>query len=506
MAEPSRPSRQLLVFRGLAWTTLYRLFETLASFAGMLVVVRILSPSDYGRAGAIVAILVVVNAFSCSHFMSQGLQLGDDAEPDWRLHWSAGLYIQGSLSIACHLVAAVCWFSAVYRPLAPLMHLAALGILLDCPNQLALAMLRREMNLRRIHVLNAIATMGSLLVTATVALAGGGAYALVLGANVIRGIPFGLDLLVVRRWRPGPSWWRWPMWRAYRAPSRFGLQQASSALLYGFRGFLEVVALPGALGYSAIGVLGRAQALFTTTIGRGADIMTEAVYPLLPRYAGDSTQYARKGTLLWRSMCLFAVPGALFIAIEGTSLSRMLYGKRWIDADPLILPAVVLGLAHILFLTASSLLLGSNRLRTCFLLDLLAATTAAPAVAVVLLGGRLITYLWAVAVADAVAAFAAVACVSRQMTRGWISEVFGPPVLSSIVAAIVVVGLHGFWMTQSPIFRVLMSGCTYLGVVAVVLRVMFPMTLKILLTVVPGGERLLNWLRLLHPPLADTGR
>ncbi len=195
----------------------------------MLVLVRVIAPAEYGRAGAVVGVVTLLNAFSFSLFMGAALQLPDDVEPDWSLHWSAGFYIQLTVSAACQLVAFVCWFYPAYRGIAPLVHLAGIGILLDWPNWLGGVMLRRAMNIRRLEILNGVATFLSLGVTLALGVAGGGAYAIVLGGNVARALPFGADLLLVRRWRPEAGWWRWPDWKAYRPALRFGLADGVGA-------------------------------------------------------------------------------------------------------------------------------------------------------------------------------------------------------------------------------------------------------------------------------------
>ena len=163
------------MLRGVAWTTVYRVVEVLASFAAMLVLVRVIAPADYGRAGAVVGVVTLLNAFSCSLFMGAALQLPDDVEPDWTLHWSAGMYIQLAVGAACQLVAGLCWLDPAYRQIAPLLHLAGIGILLDWPNWLGGVMLRRAMNFRRLQILNGVATFVSLGVTLALGIAGGGA-------------------------------------------------------------------------------------------------------------------------------------------------------------------------------------------------------------------------------------------------------------------------------------------------------------------------------------------
>src|SRR5439155_14075021 len=124
-------------------------------FGSMLVLVRIIAVRDYGRAAAVVGILGFVNLFNAHLFYQHALQLPDDREPDWSLHWTHGFYLQVSLAIVCHAVAGLCWFAAAYRPIAPLVHIAALGVLLDWPNHLGAVRLQRNLDLRRLRIVAA---------------------------------------------------------------------------------------------------------------------------------------------------------------------------------------------------------------------------------------------------------------------------------------------------------------------------------------------------------------
>ncbi|HET7875197.1 MAG TPA: oligosaccharide flippase family protein, partial [Methylomirabilota bacterium] len=339
MSRATRQGRRHLVIRGIAWNSLYQIVDSGLAFGAMLVLVRVLTPAEYGHFGAVLGLLTLLNAFNFSTFAAHALQLPDEEEPDWSLHWSAGLHIQLLLFLACNGVAGLCWLGREYRTLAPLLHLASVGLLLDGPAQLRIVMLRRELGFGRLKLLFGCSVVIKLGAALAVALAGGGAYALVLGSNVLTPLPLAADLLLFRRWRPEGPWWRWPDWAAYRPALRFGFQRAGSALLAAGRGALEAIVLPLSVGYGAIGLLGRARVLFGTTVGKVTAVLEETAYPLLPRYAPDSGRYARQATLFVQAVLLVACPGILYVALEGRALSRLLYGERWVGADPLIWPA-----------------------------------------------------------------------------------------------------------------------------------------------------------------------
>lgn len=492
----SAEGRHRQVLRGIAWASVYRVFEILLGFGAMLFLVRVIAPDDYGRAGAVVGLLTLLSAFSCSLFMAEALQLADGVEPDWTLHWSAGFYIQLTVTLACQAMAVVFWLYPPYYEIAPLMHVVGIGLMLDWPNWMGGIMLRRELNFRRLQVLNGVTTLVSLGVTLGLGVAGAGAYALVLGGNVARALPFGFDLLIVKGWRPAPGWWRWPDWSAYRPALRFGFQQTGSALLHGLRGALEAAVLPGALGFTAIGLLGRAQALSATTVGRVGGIVVETVYPLLPRFAANPQSYPRQAALYLQIVCLVAVPGAVYIGIEGAALSQLLYGERWVAANPLILPSALIGLGQLLFLAASGILLAANRLRVCLLLDVAAAAIAALFVGAAWTRGGLAVYVWVAAAGQLGAAGIALRAAGRLLVKRWLFASVVPALVSSAAGGALILVFDPLWSSLAPALRLAASGSVFSVGTMLALRCAYPSSLTAVLSRLPGGSRFLGWLKL----------
>lgn len=504
MSDTDAAGRRRQIARGLGWTTAYQAFTTGLGFGAMLVLVRVIPPAEYGRYGVALGILALLNALSSGVFAAQALQLPEGGDPDWSLHWSAGLYIQAALALCCLVVAGLCWMVADYRPVAPLLHLGALGMLLDWPAQLRVVMLRRELDFRRLKLLLATAAVLGLATTLVVGLAGGGAYAIVLGSNVVQAAPFAVDLLVVRRWRPRVGWWRWPGWGAYRPAVGFGAQQAVAALLSRSRGAIEGLILPPAVGYTSIGLLNRARALFALTAERPGSILGEIGYPLLPRHAGDRVRYARHATLFAQALVLALMPGAAYVALEGPELSRLVYGARWVAADPLILPSALAGLGLGAAGIGASLLLACNRLRLCTMLEALNSLLALPAVALAWTGHGIVAYAWMAAGGQIVGAAAALAAASPLMARGWVRAVLLPPALSSVLAVGAVLAVRSAWPgPPEGASGLLLETAAYALALVAALRAFFPQVLTSVLSQAPGGDLLSGWLRLPRAPAAS---
>jgi teichuronic acid exporter len=457
-----------------------------ANFLSMIVLVRLLPPAEYGRAAAATGVLALINCFNCSYFIAQALQLHEGEEPDWDAHWNAGFYIQIALFVLCNLVATGCWFVSAYRPMAGLLHVASIGLVTDFPNQMALARLRRDMDYRSLRLVQIVCTSLTVVSSISLAVMGAGAFALIVGSNVLHGFPLGLHLLFVSKWRPQPHWWRWPNWHNYRSPLRFGAQLSGSAMLTAARGMLEATILPVTLGYEAVGLLNRAQVLFSTTVGRVAAVLVEIVYPILPRSAGNPEQFSRHATLFVQTMLLVSIPGAVFVGIEGPSLSRLLYGAKWIAADPFILPGTVFAWAVSTLLIFATILQARNRLRLAFTTSFLAAVSCLPAMVVAIIGGGALRYVWALAFGQAGAAIAAAIFAAKLLEKGWFRGGIVPPAVAATVAAAALIAVDRAVPGGNVLPRICGEAALF-GLVAIcVLRALFANTLRQVVERLPG--------------------
>lgn len=492
-APPSLPAGAL-IRSGVAWNGLYQVYASLIAFGSMLLLVRILPPREYGRASAVVSLLTLLNTFNCRQFIAHALQLPGDVEPDWSQHFAVALRVQAVLSLLCHAVAGACWFLPAYRTLAPLLHIAGIGLLFDSASQLGSTMLARAMNFRRMRVIGAVGTLVTTAVTLGFGFTGFGALAIVLANNLVGSLPFAVDLFLVRRWRPQHGWWVAPRWRDYWPSMKFGAVQIASASLTAARSGLEFAILPVRVGFPNIGLWSRAQALFTISAGRVLTVLQQTVYPLLPRYAAQRESYPRYATQFAQVMVWLAVPAAIFVGFEGRALSRIVYGTKWIAADPMIWPGTLLGLGFWLFTVASIVQFAANRLRICLQADIFAACMGLPALAVALLGGGIVAYAWAFAGGQMLAAIVNGFVAERFLHAGWGRNVYAPAILSSAAGALGIVLIQRLGL-RLPV-QVLFTATAHAALVAGVLRFAYPAQLSAVLVRLPAGARLQRILRL----------
>ncbi len=494
--SPAPPRRDLrgLVARGVLWNGLYQVFSIGVQLASMLLLVRLISPADYGRWGVMLGVLQLINAFSCATFMAQALQLPEGEEPDWTLHWHCGLWIQVGLAATCGCLAGTVTLVPVYADLAPLFGVAALGLLIDAPSRLRATQLHRTLDFRRLRLAGAVSTIASVGASVAIALLGGGALALVVGGNVVASLGFTLDLLVVARWRPAGPWVCWPDWSRYRPALRFGLYQATAGVLRTSRGALAAVVLPGTLGYDAIGLLGRAEALFTATIARLNGMVTEAVYPVLPRCANDDARFHRVASAYVQVGALLLVLGGTFVAHEGPALSSLLYGPKWAAADPLLAPLTLSGMLLGVAALAYRVLLARGRLTACFRVDLVSALLGVGLVLLTFARPDAHDYAWGLTAVAGVVAAGALAAGQKDGLS--LVRSLTPPLAAAALGAVALRVGAPLVTDLAPPWRLAATAGAFSLTTAACLRLFFPAFLARILSLVPGGGRVVRALGL----------
>jgi PST family polysaccharide transporter len=479
----------------------FQVFQIAVSFAAMTLMARVIPPIEYGRSTTALGFLVFLNAWSCGVFMAHALQLPAGTEPDWRAHFSAGLYLQGALVFVTVAVALALRASEAHRSLWSLLLVAAGGLVIDWPSQLRQVMLRRALSFRRLRILSMLSLLANVGTTVMGGLLGWGALAIILGGNVATAVPFAAELFAGARFSPGSGWWRWPGRDRYRESLRFGVMQALSTMLITVRALTAATILPGAIGLVAVGLWSRALALYQSSAGRGLSVVVDTVYPLLPRAAGDGERFGRFASVLLRVTLWAIVPLVVVLTLEGSSLSRVLYGAKWTAADPLIAPATLLGALASVGTIATSILLAASRLRLQLLLEVAATLLIGPAMVASLLTRDAGTYAWWSVGGQLVAAMLAVGAAASLLQRGWWRASIVPATIIAVLSVMVLhlLGGQDWWRTLGSTWRLAITsgivGVTTVGV----LRIGFASALSAVLGYLQGGARLRAWLRLPQP-------
>ncbi len=179
----------------------FLLFKDISVFITMVVLVRYLSPSDYGSFAFAQSIIGLGAIGSAVVLMSHSLQVRNPKEIDWQSHFTVSVLVNSILFLLTLLLAWVLSFSDKYSDSA--IPLAGLGLvfLIDIPGTMRHHMLQVEHNWIRFRAVLILGTLLSSTCAIIIAIMGGGVWALV-AAPIILTMPAAIDLFAKNKWRP----------------------------------------------------------------------------------------------------------------------------------------------------------------------------------------------------------------------------------------------------------------------------------------------------------------
>lgn len=348
------------------WNTGFHLLRDAVQFVQMLVLARFLSQADYGKFAVVISIVGFLSIFSSKPFIDHTLQVARDEDAHFQHHFSAGLVLQGGMFLVTNLVALALGWSAASAGIAPLLHVLSLTFLLDWPTELRLKMLERAFAWKRLRGLHALGLLLALVFSVAMAVAGWGAFALVVPGMLVM-LPFVWDLFIRQGWRPT---WEFS-WRQYQPAFRFGLMRVGSGLSVRGRNLLESAVLAAAIGLGPLGVLNRTLGIANLACTNIATRLLHAVYPMLTRLEQESGQAERAGNLLLRVVAWAAIPIATALAWLAAPVVEAVYGDRWAEVVPLLKWALLWAVAAACIHVGYMLVLARSYSRLCLLCDLL---------------------------------------------------------------------------------------------------------------------------------------
>lgn len=467
------------------WNAAFNLFRDLLQFGTMLVLVRLLEPGSYGEFALVSSVMGVLAVFSHNSFIAHLLQVRDEADARYQDHFTASAVIQGAMFVVANLCALALRWLPDYAPITPYLHVMSLTFLFEWPCELRRKMLERQFDWKRLRLIHASGLIAGAILSIVLAATGAGTFALVVPA-LVPALPFVVDLLLVRRWRPDWSW----SWQSYRPAFEFGLTRIGSGILVSSRTLVESGVISSLLGMTALGYFVRATGLAQMFCQKFASQLVYAVYPLLTRTDPASEQSSRINGLLLRLVAWVSVPVAAALAFLSDPVVRLLYGSKWESVIPLLPFAVAGGAAAAIAATAYSLLLSRHKTRWCMTIDG-SALTGAAVIALTTVPHGLRSYVLATALLQWTLALASLYLLRRSeaLSKNAATTALVPAVVCSLVAgSIGYLALTTWAATWTPMTAILVLGGMFTLAYLVLLRLFFKSAISELVAHVPGRQ------------------
>ena len=483
------------------WRLASAVATALLQLAIGVLLARLLSPADFGMTGLALITLGLAQSFTNHGVGGAVVQRATLTQRHIRVGFTFSVLF--ALAMAAAIAAAADTVAVVVRnpSVSPLLRALSLGLPLRAVGVVGEALLRRQLDFKRLFLVDAGSlALGYGVVAVTLASLGFGAWSLVWGSLCQTALASAGQFSVVRHSvRPLIAW------HELVDLLRFGLGAAISrtvnfAALQG-----DKVVAGRWMGAASLGLYERAYALMQLPTTYVAVVMTGVLFPALAQVQDEPARLRRGYLVATQFTALIAAPAMVGIMVSAPYLVPVLYGPKW---DGAVVPLQILcaaGYFRALYHLGTAVLQGVGRVYSELLIQVLYAC--------LVIGGSLLAMVFGVAgVAAAVGVailvmFVATANLALRATQTAWHEYFHAQRVAFVLAAItaiITIPLRKLLETMNaPPFIILLSvivGSVVPTCVGLAWSISLP-GLEPLRARLPGwGVRLIGAIRRPHDP------
>jgi O-antigen/teichoic acid export membrane protein len=307
----------------LKWTGSARLFTQAINWAITLVVVRLLTPPDYGL---MALALVIVSLLGTAAELGLGSSLVQVVQLEQtELARVTGAVISLNFGAAALLVlGAPLAALALHEPRATaVIRVSALQFAFSAVSAVPQALLTRDFNFRTLAWIETVSGVLTNLSTLLLAWLGAGVWALVGGYQA--GAAVKAVLLI------GSGTWVWPRFQltGIKRHLRFGGALTTARLTWQVSSQVDVLIAGRFLGSNALGIYSVALNLASMPMQKIMSVINQVAFPAVARIQEDSVTLRRHLTKALRLLAFAGVPTAWGLASVAPEFIRLVFGAKW---------------------------------------------------------------------------------------------------------------------------------------------------------------------------------
>lgn len=335
---------------GLKWSALGKTLSQIVSWGITIMVIRLLSPADYGllaMAMMVITLLNHLNDLGLGSALVQAKEIDDrQCGAIFGLLLILGASLSGLLALLAPLLA---WFFEEPR-LTLVLGVAGLGFLITALGTVPESLLRREMNFKALAVTDMANVLCGSLVTLVLAWQGFGVWALVLGnlAGMLMRVAV-LQMQSARRVSPNLDF------GACKSFLGFGGYLTASRFAWWFMSQADILIAAKLLGKEALGLYSVALNLASLPMDKAMSIINQVTFSAVSKIQ-DQNGAARKGILEGLGWLGYVVlPAVAGMAVTAPEFVPVILGQGWLGSIlPIQLIALAIPLRMIIAILATS--------------------------------------------------------------------------------------------------------------------------------------------------------
>ncbi len=336
---------------GFRWTASVRLASQLITWGITLMVIRLLSPADYGLLAMATVFVSFLTMFSELGLGAAVVQKAEVDEPLLRRVFGIVLVIHFSLAILL-LLAAPLIASFYDEPrVIPVVRVLSLQFVLAGFAVIPDAQLQRKMEFRNRSLLDLSNAVLASLTTLALALSGAGVWALVAGALLSQlGKTIGLNWM--------SPFLRWPDFSltGMRSLLRFGGHFTAIQVFWMFLSQVDILICAKWLGNEVLGFYSVAMHLASLPSQRLSGLVNQVAFPTFSRMQDDIKKVRESVLMGVRVLSFFAFPVLWGMSSIAPEIVDVILGAKWAASTmPLQLLALIIPLRMVANFVATAL-------------------------------------------------------------------------------------------------------------------------------------------------------
>jgi len=428
--DANEPGLKGQVMSALRWSAMAKLAGQLINWAITLVVIRLLTPADYGLVAMLSLLFIFLAMLGDMGFGSSIVQ-SPTLEPE-EIRQTFGAALLANLGICVLLMVAAPLIAVFYDEprLTDMTRVAALGFIGSGVMPVYSGLLQREMRFRtsaRIEIVNGIL---SNVFTLAFALAGLGAWALILGGTIANPIRVAMMFSSATKFY-------WPTFRFNntRRLWSFGGNVLVSRIVWFWSSQADILIAGKLLGKEAVGLYSVAVHLASLPMQRASGIINGVAFAAFAKIQHDPRAVAHNTKLGVRLMAFVTFPVLWGICAVAPELVDIAIGPSWASSTlPLMLVALTIPFRMIGSIVTTTIM-SMGRVEIATITTVIGACIAIP---LFLVGSRYgivgLAMAWVIAtpIMFGLNMFRALPIVGLSI-RGVVTEIWRPLVTSAVM-------------------------------------------------------------------------
>ncbi|MFC0136129.1 lipopolysaccharide biosynthesis protein [Massilia eurypsychrophila] len=345
------------VRRALAFSIGERYVMLVIALASNMAIARLLTPEAigiYSVSMAIVGVAQVLRDFGVASYLIQEKDLKDEY-----IQAAFGILLVLGVGVAIVLLFAAPYIGALYGEprMIPTLRVCALNFLLIPFCTVSLAILRRNMQFKRLAAVNLAATAAGAIATTGLAFLGYGVISLAIGSVLLNAVT-GIGAWIVREDRRILM----PAFAEWRRVINFGAQSSVSGIVTSLAMDTNDLVVGKLMGFGPVAILSRAQGLMNLFHRDMMAAIRNVAYPAYAQAHRDNQALEPVYITSVTNVTAVAWPFYGFLALYSHEILRLMFGPQWDAAAPLVPIFCLAGAIAAISSLASSVILAVRRI------------------------------------------------------------------------------------------------------------------------------------------------